>query len=123
MTVGSCAPAVRRLPKHRSGRQIPENRDRWVEAHWESGEEQSVADLYEAQLKIFVYDRIGIIADITVALSEMKVFILQINTVKNQADKSIINLKISCKNVAHYHSIVSRLKSLDGVLDVTRGFS
>ena len=106
-----------------AGMAVEENRDRWVEAHWESGEEQSVADLYEAQLKIFVYDRIGIIADITVALSEMKVFILQINTVKNQADKSIINLKISCKNVAHYHSIVSRLKSLDGVLDVTRGFS
>ncbi|MBQ8140209.1 MAG: bifunctional (p)ppGpp synthetase/guanosine-3',5'-bis(diphosphate) 3'-pyrophosphohydrolase [Clostridia bacterium] len=99
-----------------------ENRDRWVEAHWEN-EEESSTDLYEAQLKIHVFDRIGIIADITVALSEMRVFILQINTVKNQADRSTINLKISCKNVSHYHSIVARLKSLDGIIDVTRGFS
>ncbi len=100
----------------------PDNKDRWVEAHWENHAESS-SDLYEAQLKIYVYDRIGIIADISVALSEMKVFILQINTVKNQADRSTVNLKISCKNVSHYHSIVSRLKSLDGVIDVTRGFS
>ncbi|MBQ7384410.1 MAG: bifunctional (p)ppGpp synthetase/guanosine-3',5'-bis(diphosphate) 3'-pyrophosphohydrolase, partial [Clostridia bacterium] len=99
-----------------------ENRDRWVEAHWESEGETS-ADFYEAQLKIHVYDRIGIIADITVALSEMKVFILQINTLGGQSGRSIVNLKISCKNVSHYHSIVSRLKSLDGVIDVTRGFS
>ena len=100
-----------------------ENKDRWVEAHWECDEEQSTSDLYEAQLKIHVFDRIGIIADISVALSEMKVFILQINTVKGQTERSTVNLKISCKNVSHYHSIVARLKSLDGVIDVTRGFS
>ena len=101
----------------------PDTRDRWLEAHWENQDGHSNSDVYEAQLKIHVYDRIGIIADITVALSEMKVFILQINTLNGQSDKSTVNLKICCKNVAHYHSIVSKLKSLDGVIDVTRGFS
>ena len=101
----------------------PDTKDRWLEAHWENQDGHSSSDVYEAQLKIHVYDRIGIIADITVALSEMKVFILQINTLNGQSDKSTVNLKICCKNVAHYHSIVSKLKSLDGVIDVTRGFS
>ena len=110
-------------PNVLSGRENPETKDRWVEAHWENAEAQNASDLYEAQLKIFVYDRIGILADISVALSEMKVFILQINTLKNQEDRSIVNLKISCKNVEHYRSIVSRLKSLEGVIDITRGFS
>ena len=99
-----------------------ENADRWLEAHWENDESQSVGDLYEAQLKIYVFNRIGILADISVALSEMKVFILQINTV-DSGENSIINIKVSCKNVSHYHSIVSKLKSLEGVIDVTRGFS
>ncbi|MBO5683190.1 MAG: bifunctional (p)ppGpp synthetase/guanosine-3',5'-bis(diphosphate) 3'-pyrophosphohydrolase [Clostridia bacterium] len=101
----------------------PDTKDRWLEAHWENQDGHSSSDVYEAQLKIHVYDRIGIIADITVALSEMKVFILQINTLNGQSDKSTVNLKVCCKNVAHYHSIVSKLKSLDGVIDVTRGFS
>ena len=99
-----------------------ENADRWLEAHWESDESRGAGDLYEAQLKIYVYNRIGILADISVALSEMKVFILQINTV-DTGENSIINIKVSCKNVSHYHSIVSKLKSLEGVIDVTRGFS
>ena len=106
-----------------TGRSNPASRDRWLEAHWENAQTTSTNDVYEAQLKIHVYDRIGIIADITGALSEMKVFILQINTLGGNSDKSIVNLKVCCKNVAHYHSIVARLKSLDGVIDVTRGFS
>ena len=100
----------------------PENTDRLVEAHWEetTGTGQ---DMYEAQLSVYVFDRLGIVADISVALSEMKVFLLQINTTKSGTDKSVVNLKISCKNVEHYRSIVSRLKAIDGVTDVSRGFS
>ena len=100
----------------------PENADRLVEAHWEQST-GSGQDMYEAQLAVYVFDRLGIVADISVALSEMKVFLLQINTTKSGNDKTVINLKISCKNVDHYRSIVSRLKSIDGVEDVTRGFS
>ncbi len=104
------------------GRKNPENESRWVEAHWEttSSNEQR---MYEAALTVHVLDRLGIVADISVALSDMKVFLLQINTVKSAANISIINLKISCKNVDHYHSIVSRLKAIDGVTDVIRGFT
>ena len=106
-----------------TGRSNPETRDRWLEAHWENAGTTSASDVYEAQLKVHVYDRIGIIADITVALSEMKVFILQLNTLNSNSDKSTVNLKVCCKNVDHYRSIVAKLKSLDGVIDVTRGFS
>ncbi len=100
----------------------PENEDRWVNAHWEEAKSGS-HDLYEAQISIYVVDRMGILADISVILSDMRVQISQINTMKNGNDGVIINLKISCKNVDHYHSIVSRLKGVDGVNDITRGFS
>ncbi len=104
-------------------KQNPENSERFVEAHWEKGENTSSQDMYEAQISVYVFDRLGIVADISVALSEMKVFLLQINTNRSGNDKTVVNLKISCKNVEHYHSIVSRLRSIDGVTDVTRGFS
>ncbi len=104
------------------GRKNPENESRWVEAHWESADANDQR-MYEASITVHVIDRLGIVADISVALSDMKVFLLQINTVKSTGDNSIIHLKISCKNVDHYHSIVSRLKSIDGVSDVVRGFS
>ena len=101
----------------------PDNADRWVEAHWESNENGADQSMYEAQITLYVCDRMGIVADISMALSEMRVFLLQINTTNSASGFSIINLKISCKNVEHYRSIVSRLKSIDGVTDITRGFS
>ena len=104
-------------------KQSPENAERWVNARWEERKGASAHDLYEAQISIYVLDRMGLIADISIALSDMKVQLLQINTVKNGEDGVIINLKISCKNVEHYRSIVSRLKSIQNVLDITRGYS
>ncbi len=109
-------------PNVKISRQSPENAERWVNAHWEESKGGGV-DLYEAQISIYVLDRMGLIADISVALSEMKVHLLQINTLKNGNDGVIINLKISCKNVEHYRSIVSRLRSIENVLDITRGYS
>ncbi|MBQ8331834.1 MAG: bifunctional (p)ppGpp synthetase/guanosine-3',5'-bis(diphosphate) 3'-pyrophosphohydrolase [Clostridia bacterium] len=111
-------------PNVQNAKLIPENAERWVDAHWEAASQNaSEQDMYEAQITVYVMDRLGIIADISVALSDMKVFLLQINTTSSHSGRTIINLKISCKNVEHYRSIVSRLKSIDGVIDVTRGFS
>ncbi len=104
------------------GKANAENADRWVEAHWEEHKSGS-HDMYEAQINIYVFDRMGIIADISVALSDMKVSLLSINTAKNGNDGAIVTIKISCKNVEHYRSIVSRIKSIEGVSDIKRGFS
>ena len=57
------------------------------------------------------------------ALADMKVSILSVNTQKASGGRAIMNLKVSCKNVDHYNSIVSRLRSLENVVDVVRGFT
>ena len=106
-----------------AGRTGEENRDRWVEAKWEASTESTNHDIYEALLQIYATDRMGLLADISVALAEMKVYILQINTQKISGNNAIINMKISCKNIDHYNSIVSRLRNLNGVDDISRGFS
>ncbi|MBE6538475.1 MAG: bifunctional (p)ppGpp synthetase/guanosine-3',5'-bis(diphosphate) 3'-pyrophosphohydrolase [Ruminococcaceae bacterium] len=100
-----------------------ENASRWVEAEWEADAANQSVGGYEALLQIFAYDSIGILANISMALADMKVSILSINSQKKSDDMFIINLKISCKNIDHYKSIVSRLKGLKNVEDVTRGFS
>ena len=53
----------------------------------------------------------------------MKVSIIQINTKKNTDDDVIINLTVGCKDIDHYNSIVSRLKSINSVTSIVRGFS
>ena len=105
------------------GRKNPENADRWKEAYWEDAQGGNNAGVYEALLQIWVDDRIGILAEITAVLADMRVSILQINAASKNEDGSILNLKIGCKNTEHYHSIVSRLQSLTGVRRISRGFA
>ncbi|MBQ1245971.1 MAG: bifunctional (p)ppGpp synthetase/guanosine-3',5'-bis(diphosphate) 3'-pyrophosphohydrolase, partial [Clostridia bacterium] len=105
------------------GRTNPDMADRWKEARWETSEGDVQKSVYEALLQIHTMDAVGVLADITSALADMRVSILQINSQKAGGDRAIINLKISCKNVEHYNSIVSRLRSLPNILDVVRGFS
>ena len=105
------------------GLEKAEYADRWVEAHWELPTASTRYSVYEAHVQIYAYNTITLIADITGALADMKVSILQINSQKRSNERIIINLTISCKNIEHYKSIVSRLKDLSGVENVTRGFS
>jgi GTP pyrophosphokinase len=110
-------------PNVKEGMKKLEDADRWVEAHWENGGKGAESDVYEALVQIHAYASLTILADITMALADMKVLLLQINTQKKNDGRMIINLKISCKNVDHYHSIVSRLKGLRDVIAVDRGYS
>lgn len=105
-----------------TGRENPEYNGRWVNAYWSDEKEHSSA-LYEAQLGIMIFDRAGILSEIIAVFSDMKVQLLQINTNNVSETEILISLKISCKNVDHYRSIVSRLRSIDGVQDIRRGMS
>lgn len=113
----------RDCPNAVAGLNNPESADRWVEAMWEYRAEQNTSDIYEANVVITAYDSIMLIADITAALAEMRVALLQINSQKKGENSVLINLKIGCKNIDHFNSIVSKLRSLRDVDEVKRGFS
>jgi (p)ppGpp synthase/HD superfamily hydrolase len=104
-------------------RENEENLARWVRAEWEKDETMQSSARYEAMISIIAEDGIGVIAGISMALADMKVSILQINTQVNKNGDMTINIVVECKNVAHYESIVSRLRSAPKVLSVSRGFS
>lgn len=95
---------------------------RWVTAHWDISADTSERELYEALLQIYAINSITLIADITAILADMKVSILAINTKKQTKDEIIIMLKIACKDMNHYKSIVSRLNNISDITKITRGF-
>ena len=106
-----------------SGRQIPENRDRWVEAHWETQSPSATGEsVYESLIQLKAENNLTLLADITAVLADMKVALMQINTNQRTEHTITVNLTVACKNVSHFNSIVSRLRSIKGVDSVMRGF-
>ena len=97
-----------------------DNLARWVRAEWEQTESVT-SPLYEAMIQIIAEDGIGVLAGISMALADMKVSISQINT-QMLKDGVGINIVVGCRNVSHYDSIVSRVRSLPKIISVRRGF-
>ena len=100
----------------------PENVGRFVDARWElpyeSEEEKS---LYEAILQIVIHDEIGALAKISLLLADMKVSIIGISSHKRARSELVdIRLTVACKNVAHFQSIVNRLRSIKAIESVMR---
>jgi len=96
-----------------------ENVDRFVKAEWDRPTSGSYHSTYESAIQILVTNRISILADISVALAEMKVDIVSINT-QNIESTSLMNMVISCKDIGHFNSIISRLRNIKDVIRVTR---
>ncbi|MBR5044705.1 MAG: bifunctional (p)ppGpp synthetase/guanosine-3',5'-bis(diphosphate) 3'-pyrophosphohydrolase, partial [Clostridia bacterium] len=112
-------------PKVLQNRGKEEYSGRWVNAIWENtlgigGDERG---MYEANLQIRVRNEMGVLADITKALADMKVFVLSVSSSpKSGAESAILNLKVGCRSVEHFYSIVSKLKTVDAVESVARGY-
>ena len=97
---------------------------RWLKAEWESniGKSGGFISDFEAMIQIYASNIIGVLASVSRVLADMKVLILQVNTQQAGKDTTILNLTVSCKSTEHYQSIVSRLRTVSGVLSVSRGF-
>ena len=103
-----------------SGLKNPAYIDRWVNARWESATIHGGE--FEAQIRIIAQPGIRLIADITMALADMRVALLGIST-HNRSDCTIVELTVSCKNLDHFKSILSRLRSVENVEEVSRGYT
>ena len=95
---------------------------RWIPASWDPSVVSKKNGLYEAMLRIVYENRIGLLAEISSILADMRVSITQLNT-RVSGDTMILNMGVGCKNIEHYDSIVARLKTIKGVVSVTRGFN
>ena len=100
-----------------------EHANRWVTVSWENNSAASGDGVYEALIRIIADNTISLIANITSTLADMRVSILQINSMTRSDNTIIIDVKVGCKNIDHYNSIVSRLNSLKDIKNVSRGFS
>lgn len=112
----------RDCPNVIEGLKKEESFQRWIPASWDPAVVSKKNGLYEAMLRIVYENRIGLLAEISSILADMKVSITQLNT-RSAGDTMVLNMGVGCKNIDHYDSIVAKLKTIKGVESVTRGFN
>ena len=103
-----------------NGLSNPNDKDRWVVASWSEKINRHTGGSFEAALSIIAEYSPHLIADITLALTDMKVAVTAIATREN-AGEMIISVGIKCSGVEHLRNITAGLHRIKGVREVNRG--
>lgn len=91
--------------------------DRWVNAHW-AGE---VKDDFKSTLHIVAVNRSALLADITILLSNMHIFIHTLNSREEKGtDNAIISATISISGMDQLQNIIERISKIKGVVTIDR---
>lgn len=103
-------------PNVLAAKNLEENSERWVKVKWSA----SSRDSFKSTLQLVGLDRQGLFADISIALSAMRVPIFAINARSLQNGFADVMITIGISNVEHLTSIITRLQKIQGVESVQR---
>jgi len=101
-------------PNARRG--MEDDPERWLAARWDTTENNS----FTTTLMIQVKDSIGVMANLTRILADMKVNIRSIATRDEDVGVSMVALGIEVKSLDHLNYIASRIRKDPDVIDVQR---
>lgn len=108
-------------PNAMQGLKDPHEKDRWVVACWTpKALDRAFGSEFEAALSIYVDYKPSILADITVALTDMKVAVTSVSVKENDGNGMIVAV-VRSSGVEHLRGVMNGLKRVDGVRDVVRG--
>ena len=99
--------------------ELADEPDRWIAASWDSDAKED----FTASVSLTCLDRVGLMADISKMIADMRVMIYGINTKSKKDGRASLELTIGVNGIEHLNSVMAKLKKINGVLDVERANS
>ena len=97
-----------------------EDRIRLVPAQWEMSEAESGNSKYQAEIKIYSNNRIGIFVDISKVFTEKGIDITSMNSRVNKQGLATISMSFDIKGTEELNNLISKLRQIDNVIDIER---
>lgn len=94
-----------------------DGRERIVGVHWDTDN----SEWFSVTINVTASNRIGLAADLTAQLANMRVMIHRLNARETKDRVAVIQITIDVKTIDHLESVVQRLKKVPGVIDIVRG--
>ncbi|MGN0460827.1 MAG: RelA/SpoT family protein [Ruminococcus sp.] len=101
------------VPKDISSCAEPE---RWVKAKWIG----KINDSFQSTLEIVATDRTGLLADVTIQLSQMHIFIRSLTSREAKNGNAVVTATIDTNGIDHLKGIMTHLGNINGIISVTR---
>lgn len=97
-----------------------EDRKRMIDAEWSVPDMDSKNELYEAEIRIYSTNRLGMIADISKTFTENKIDVISMNVRTSKQQKATITVGFEINGIEHLNTVIKKLKKIEGVLDIER---
>lgn len=96
-----------------------EDRARLIDAEW-SAPADAKSELYEAEIKLYAVNRMGMLADLSKTFTENKIDVTSMNVRTNKHDTATISVGFEIHGVDQLHALVKKLRNIEGVMDIER---
>ena len=96
--------------------ELSEEPERWIEASWDA----DVKEEFTATLSITCLDRVGLMADVSKVIADMRVMIYGINTKSKKDGRASIELTLAVNGIEHLQGVMAKILKINGILDVER---
>lgn len=97
-----------------------EDKVRIIEARWAKGSEAPAGEKYYAGISIVSYNRNGLLADITKALTEKEIEILSLSTSVGKKGIITIQTSIAITSREELDRIIDKIYTIESIIDVDR---
>ncbi len=90
--------------------------ERWITAYWDT----NLKEDFKCTLNIHCLNRIGLLADVSSLLANMRIMINDISTRNTKDGRATIVVTVSVNGVEHLNSVVAKIQKIEGVLSIER---
>ncbi|MFW5671785.1 MAG: RelA/SpoT family protein [Acetivibrio ethanolgignens] len=97
-----------------------EDRVRLIDAEWSVPEMEEKKEFYEAEIKIYTTNRMGMLADISKTFTENKIDVTSMNVRTSKQGTATLSVGFQIKSVEHLHTVVKKLRGIEGIIDIER---
>ena len=94
----------------------PTSQERMIRVTWAS----APTELYQTALQVTGANRIGLLADVATAISDMNIQMSSVSARAESGSDTIIDLVVNLRSAEQLGSVMLRLKRIQGVSDVSR---
>ncbi len=95
---------------------MAEEPERYVSVRWEN----EINESFRSTLEIITNDRTGLLADVTIALSSMRIFIHSLNSRQIEDGRAMVTATIDINNREHLDMVIKRLQSIRDIISIKR---
>lgn len=95
-------------------------RDRLIDAEWESSAETENGGEYLAELKMFANDRQGLLMEVSKIFTENKIDVKSMNVRTSKKGTATLEMGFIVRGRNELNHIIDKMRQLEGVLDIER---